>query len=178
MGDIANAISPVRLFNMQQARKLGGDLSRSAMPGAGTLRSGMTRWQAAKGFAAGSSWGDVAGAYWRGQHLEDFSRPGYSRISSSAIYERMASRNATIRRTAVGVLGAATVGSMFFGKDNVVSGVGRAGTTMGLAAGASAYMMERSFRGPAGGAFRMGSYGLAGLTVMNMLRSGDQMGPF
>ena len=188
-GEFLNALSPVRLFNMEQARKLGGALEHTGLPGMG--RSSVDR---AGAFMRGRSMGDIASAWWGGHYFDKIpdlmTHPRFGAVKPEAfaqlrpqaqrlgnLYSRVAERNAMVRRSTVGVLGAATVGTMVLGRDHIVSDVGNMGISGAATVGPAAAMLEY---GAKTGSGLMKTMGLAwaGLGTFNAMRGGDNWGPF
>lgn len=176
VGGAVHDLSPIRLFNMQQARKLGDNLAGHAMPRA--LPRGIDR---ARRYRMAHSFGDRVSDWLGGHFQDDLAGPRLKKIRKgtvSEVYKRAAASRAMQRRTAVGVLGAATIGSMVFGPDNGISAGANAAITVGGVSVAAAGIAEGGMRAgrPATGA--LGAAGLVGWTALNMYRSGNNFGPF
>lgn len=176
--NLINDLSPISLFNMQQARKLGADLAHMPMPKA----RGMSGRKFRAEMAGHLPFGDRIKAYWNGYNLEDMVRNGRLNKPRMAIkggyYEKVAAQRATTRRVAMGVLGSATLGTLAFGSNNAISAFGQMGLTGAATTVAAGGMAEF---GSVKGSPRMGAAAggaLLGWTALNALRAGDNIGPF
>lgn len=185
--ELANALSPVRLFN---TRALGGMRARqalgSAMPNAfprGSLmhRNAAFRMNEAARVVGSQGIIPTIKNYFAGHYIDQLvptgiNRPG--RGASRNMYQAITRKNAAYRKGAAAALGAMTVGSMVFGANSLIPTLGSSVLTAGATMGATAGVMELGAMtgnpyvgGLVGGAF-------AAKSVYNLMRSGDQVGPF
>lgn len=152
-----NSVSPIKLFQVQQAKKLGAELSGMAFPRA---RNAAERWAAIKTMSPTTE--QKVSSWWAGNYLD--SSAG---MMGKASYKNIAAKNALIRRTSVGLLGAATIGTMVYGRDNLFSEVGGVGVKAGAVGLGAASMAEWGAKtgNPLGG---IGAAGLIGWTALSM----------
>lgn len=186
-----DAINPIRTFASQQRRKLAAEVGQKA----GTMyQRKAIRNNASKAIPFGKR----LSAYFNGYNMDDLTQSGARGISrmerpagslSKKLYSQVAAKRAMTRRVTAGVLGAATVGTMVFGRDNIVSEGGLSGTTLGLtglaAGGMASLGSKRTITSARGISTSVanpfatgGAAALVGFTALNMYRSGDQWGPF
>jgi len=131
-----------------------------------TMRGAGTTWKSAR--QKGMGFTDMAKHYWKGHNLSDVAADlgveGMRRTPKGDIR-----RNMFVRRTVLGAMGASTAASYMMGSDNAVSntvGFAQQGLVhAGVSAGLGAYK-------PGLGA------AYAGWAGLNMMRRGDNFGPF
>jgi len=168
-------MSPISMFNIEQTKKLGADavnitLQRNSNPAQWAKR--VARHKASSEIPLGAR---VQG-YFNGINPANMVQA--ADVTSTDLFKKVAAQRATTRRMTVGVLGAATIGSLALGRGNAVTEGGTAGVTaggVGLAASGIAAVGHRMGNNAVGGA---GAAALVGWTALNMYRSGDNWGPF
>jgi hypothetical protein len=180
-------INPIRMFNMQQGHKLRADLGGSYSRRVGPAMLGRTT--RARAGRQSVPTGKRIQAYFNGYNMDDLSGlPEHGNMMSMSrmeragsrghsLYAKVAAKRAGVRRVSAGILGAATVGTMVFGRDNLVSEAGISGVSLGGVGLASAGIAELGHRSGHGRAGAMGAAALVGWTALNMYRSGDNWGP-
>lgn len=154
-------ISPLKLFRANQDMKLAGVTSFS---------------DHVHTLSGNASFGEKAERWWDGHYLDTFAKGKASKNFSDAYMKKVES-NRTIRRASVGLLGAATVGSVALGEDNPVPKFSSAAIGIGgTALGAGGLMLAgRNMGKPMAGKIAAG--GLVALTAHNFSKRGDQLGP-
>lgn len=180
-----DAINPIRTFASQQRRKLAAEIGKAGV--------GFERRAARNTVAKSIPMGKRMSAYFNGYNMDDIVPSGVRGVARmdrhSALYSQVAAKRALTRKVTAGVLGAATIGTLAFGRDNIVSEGGISGTAIGatgLAAGGiaslgakrtitSAKGVKTAIANPFAAA---GAAALVGFSAINMYRSGDQWGPF
>jgi len=163
MSEMANRISPIQLFNMDQARKLGAEAA-PMMPGRGAA------WKTARE-AFASRPGTTMGRYLSGEYLNE--APRVAGVMDE-MYRGIAERSMA-RKWGVGIAAAGLLGPTILGRDNPITGLGLSALKVGGAAAASWGLWEIGARG--GGMIpKAGAVGLAGMTLLNILRPNKRAG--
>lgn len=175
MADAVNAVSPIRVFNSLQARKLaaeqGDRFATMALPMKANLPErflGM-RQNPASGFDKLSDW-------WHGKSLEGKMVNG--KFKQRELPRQMMQRNMLYRRAAASIAGAAVVAPVVMGHDNFMSRLGGSAATTVATTAAAAGVAEwgaRSGHPLLGG---IGATAIMGYSVFNAFRRGDNVGPY
>jgi len=158
---LAGAVSPIELFAANQ----GGKLAR----GVGELPAAfasLTRQYKATGR-------NMLGDYFAGHSLQRVAAAGgdVSSMMQDAAYQTLMQRNQALR---MGVVGSAAMAYpvSFVTGDSAVTRMGDAGV------GATAAMVGAGALAHMPGGLRHAGWGFIGLSAFNLVRSGDQWGPF
>lgn len=165
-----NMVNPIRLFNMNQARKLGAELSNVAMPR--VFREDISM-RASLGREA--SFMSRAKDYFSGINLEDRIpiNIGSTRSlvsSNKSLYQRVASQRAMTRKATAGLLGVGVGTSLFLNQDSSVRNVTVGGMKIGAGLLGGAALAEFSARRGFGGIGAVGAAGLIGLSAYKAIK--------
>lgn len=183
-----NALSPVRIFQTQQLKKMGARAAAhtktptALMAKHGTMARSTPGWRWAQGRKAMGQMRNMekVSAYFKGHYFDTLGNIAKRdpRQASRAMYDDILRRNRGARRGAAGLIAGATIGTAVLGANSLLSqasstGLGVVGAGMGIAGALEGGARMRS---PLVGGIGAGV--LATSTVYNLLNKGDQLGPF